>query len=376
MEKQMIKNIQLLQVEYAAHLDKYKCTLLKPVLKIEEITMFIDSVKCFWLKHKDIVELEIEELPDDISKFMLSGVMSVNLDGLGHFYFKSFGDLHFIADPFLKMDEITRASINAINVSEIIEMFQGVYLDTLRTTTDYPGCFNFIPFRDIAIPNMQNHRELIDKSFYDFISNIFKTKIKSEPEFCKQFNTFEEIELKLGKSTLQHMVFNGLDDSELSLRERIDKYCSSKQNGSMIKWPAADSSKFIAVLLPNVFQILDLFVSCYALRLIPYFRSEVLLNYFIIVKRIFEKNEKMKSQIEKTLVFYILSRAVCDEMFDEIDFSKYCKHLENKRLLDKVLERIHASGIDVLGGGVKKTGDIILEEINPILSELRNNPSL
>ena len=71
--------------------------------------------------------------------------------------------------------------------------------------------------------------------------------------------------------------------------------------------------------------------------------------------------------IEKTIMFYILRKTIEEKKFENIKFYDFCKLIENKSLLDVIIGKIHAQGIDVCKGGIKQVQSIIAKEFDEII---------
>ncbi len=81
----------------------------------------------------------------------------------------------------------------------------------------------------------------------------------------------------------------------------------------------------------------------------------------------FHKNSNLKEMLEKAIVFYIQRKAIEVERFANIKFDDFCKLLENKSLLDVIMNKIHTQGIDIVKGGFKQVDAIISKEFDAII---------
>ena len=82
---------------------------------------------------------------------------------------------------------------------------------------------------------------------------------------------------------------------------------------------------------------------------------------------VFAEDENLRRMIEKTIVCYLFYRAIDESKFENITFSEYYKRLEDKSLLNSILEKIRAQEIDIFKDETSKVVKINEEEFGNIL---------
>jgi len=276
-------NIQKAQEEYLELLTQYKEYVHEEGLSITIICALLDEVKCFWLERLKIIEFELDELAESKTCFVLSGAIFLNVPEYEHYYFKSFGDCHLLPDPFLKMELFFRIPEEKINYNFTTTYFKRVFIDTIETLTTYKGSFYVLPIHEISVEDPQKHRELLDTFFWRFISNAFNSEFKNNEEFCSKYRSFEDIEGDLNDFVREHLIFNGFSDSKLSLRERLEQYRGEQTNISSLIADRSEAQRFLISVFSYVSQIADILYICSILRINPFIRFDVTLNYLTLV---------------------------------------------------------------------------------------------
>ncbi len=224
-----------------------------------------------------------------------------------------------------------------------------------------------VPIQEIAVEEPQKHRELLDMFFWKFISEAFGGEFKSNEDFSNSYKSFEEIENRLSKYVLDHLVFNHLSDSNLSLRERVEKHSGQYTNISSAFAIKSDTQKFLIAVYSYIAQIADILFVSSVLKLNPYIRFDITFTYFTLVMSIFTDDDNLRRMIEKTLISYLFYITIDVGRFENIPFPDYCKRLENKGFLNTIIEKIHAQGINIFKDETSKAVRIIENEFEGIL---------
>jgi hypothetical protein len=158
------------------------------------------------------------------------------------------------------------------------------------------------------------------------------------------------------------LVFESLDDRKLPLRGRMERYISSHLNMLPMVKKKSEVQIFMIAIYSYISQVIDIILICSILRINPYIRNEITFNYFLLIRHSFTEDKNLKRMIERTLLFYIFYRTIKHEQFADISFPEYCKKIENKHLLQKVIDEVHSMGIDISEGGIKQVTNIIRKE--------------
>lgn len=366
MSKPTLSNIQTAQKDYLELLLQYKKNIDDENISVKQVCALLDDVKCFWLERHKIIEFELDELTKSKTCFVLSGAGFLNVADNEHYYFKSLGDFHLLPDPLLKIEPYFKFPEDNINSQFINSYFRPAFFDTLEILTTYKDYFIILPIHQISVENAEKHRELLDDFFWSIISNAFNTNFKSDEEFCNKYKTFEEIESGLDEFVRSRLIFNGFEDINLSLREKLDKFSREQQNISVLISEMSEPQRFLFSVFTYISQIADILYVCLVLCINPYIRFDLTFHYLTLVMYTFAEEKNLREIIEKGLITYVLHRTIDETIFENIDFSEYCERLENKPLLNSILEKTRKLGVDIFRDNPDKLVSIITEEFNSI----------
>lgn len=369
MSKPTLSNIQATQKDYLELLLQYKKNIDDENISMKQVCALLDDVKCFWLERHKIIEFELDELTKSKTCFALSGAGFLNVADNEHYYFKSLGDYHLLPDPLLKIEPYFRFPEDNINSQLINSYFRPAFLDTLEILATYRDYFIILPIHQLSVENSKKHRELLDDFFWSIISNAFNFHFRSEEEFCDKYKTFEEIEGDLDEFVCSHLIFNGFEDINISLRKKLDEFCKEQLNISVLISEMSEPQRFLFAVSTYISQIADILYVCLVLCINPYIRSDLTFHYLTLVMYNFAEEKNLREIIEKGLIGYILHRTIDETIFENIDFSEYCKRLENKPLLNSILDKTHKLGIDIFRDNPSKLASIITEEFNSIYNQ-------
>jgi len=90
-------------------------------------------------------------------------------------------------------------------------------------------------------------------------------------------------------------------------------------------------------------------------------------NYLIFIMHNFTKDITLKEMIERTIIFYIFTRAINKESFNNIKFIDYYQRIQVHNILPRIIKRVHENEINIFESGVKKVESIILDEFAIVL---------
>lgn len=215
--------------------------------------------------------------------------------------------------------------------------------------------------RLLAREDAEEHQEVLDTFFWRFMSGIFSQEFKSANGFRAVYSSYEQIESVLSPFVLTNMMFTNTADRQLNLEAKVERYKQQINTSELTShFPPADV--FLLALQSWIYQVMDILLTCSVLQLNPYIRNEVSFNYFTLIMHVFFEDAEMKDMIEKAIVFHILHKTIDRKMFHSIAFDEYCKNTRTTRLLQRILERMRRSEIDILATGIQEVAAIIQEE--------------
>lgn len=367
MSSPLLVNIHKAQIDYLETISKYKSLIEQEVLSAKDICLMLDDIKLFWLNRIDILEFELEQLTEIYTCFLLCGAIYLNVKDNEHYYFKTLGDYHLLADPFLRMEGFFRVPKKTKSDEKMIAYIKRVYADTIEILSKYRNAFLFLPIREMAVRDEEEHQKLLNKYLLGFLSDALNKELANKGEFYNSFKSYEEIENAMDSYIRDHMIFSCMDDIELPLRERVQRYCEEQPALSALIKNKSEPEIFLILTHSWISQILDILLNCVYLRVNPYIRFDITFHYFTLVMYTFLEDKKLKAMMEKTIIFYILYKTIEESKLIEINFEDYCKRLADRPILNNVIDKMHEIEVDIFKGSLKKVEAIIIEEIEEII---------
>jgi hypothetical protein len=335
------------QEEYLKLVQSYSDTVDQNDFSISQICCFLDEVNIFWLKRRQIIQFKIEKITENNVCFLLSGSTYLNVSENEHYFYKSLGDLHFLPDPFEKIEPFYRLRNVNLQVNEIISLFKTTFSDTLEILSKYKSQFIFLPINKLTYFDEKELQKTFYKTTWNFLSQILKTGIDDEDRFHKTYNRYEDIEEDIKDFFLDYLLFNDQHDRDLSLRQRLNLYIANQNELFTIINGFSETEIFFISLYSLISQATDILFKCAELEISPYIRSLVPINYLSLITSIVLEQPKIKWIIENTMIFYWFHRTTEIEKITKYKFQQYCQLIKKVDILDSVRDLIIEKEIDI-----------------------------
>lgn len=369
MSIETLVNIRKFQKKYMEILSSNKSILEKDNFKLENICSLLDEIKFFWFERKEIAQFEVEEIASQKDCYLLSGAIYLNVARNEQFVFKSIGEVHFLNDPILKMENFFRVHSDTQIQTSLYEYFINVYKDTLLIFEEYNEHFFFIPTKELVFENSKQRKEFLDDSLLNFLSITFKKDFKDFDEFENTFNSYEEIEEEMIPFLRENLIFNNYSDNEKSLRIKIEEYNEMYSEFVQIPKDLREPQIFLNSISTKIYQITDILYQSFGLNLVPFIRDDMTFHYFFLLKDSFTNDEFYKKIIEKSIIFHIFSRSVGTDYYQGKDFLQYLHKLSERDFLGSILKEFEEKEINILETSVGKLEEIISSIFHKIIKQ-------
>lgn len=354
------------QRAYFELIKEYEQVVFSEEVNQKNIAMMLDNIQCFWLEKKEILKIELENITSKKECFILSGAIYLDVDDYEHYIFKSLGDVHIISDPLLKLENFFRVPISRFN-RESIEIFRRAFHDVLKILSEHLNLFYILPIKIIAISDEKEHLELLEEFLLKFINSILSEDFKTFDNFFEKYSTYDEIEENMSSFFKTSLTFCDSNDNGLPLKEKIEGYISATPIMISIINNKSEAEKFILVIQNWITQIIDILVISLNTNITPYIRFKPTFHYLTIVMYTFLEDKYFRNMIEKTIVFYILSKTVNKDNLVDIEFSKFVNITRETNFLNIFIDDMRKNKIDIFKTGVEKVGSIIEDKFCSVL---------
>ncbi len=360
------KDIWTIQSEYRDNFFRLFELYFQKGIKYELIIRFIDEINAFWYKNIDFLAYEIEHLTENNLCLLLSGAIYLNVKESEHYYYKTFGNYHFLPDPFLKLESFFLLPKEKINLDETLGYFSRALQDTAEVLNTTNQHFCFLPMQLMTIENNDEQNKLIDTFFIRFLAKLCDQNLQSKEDFLNLNWNFETIEKKLSRNNFR-LIFSEDDIESNSLREKVNNYIQTEMNIKSIVEGKTETEVFYICLYIWVSQVLNILLTCTYLRLQPYIRFPITFHYLTLIMYTFIEDNFLKSLIQKSIVLYVFRKSYNIHKLIEIDFDQYVDRTSRRNLLDEIIKEMEQKKINIFEGGIKKLETIIANKVKEIL---------
>ncbi|HIP33768.1 MAG TPA: hypothetical protein EYG89_03345 [Bacteroidia bacterium] len=356
-----VSNIQKSQGQYFDLLKSYEEEVFSDNVNQKNIAMIIDEIQCFWLNKKDVLAFELDTLSSKKECFVLSGAVYLDIKDNEHYIFKALGNEHIISDPLLKLENFFRLPSQVFDKSSI-ELFRRAFRDVFEILSKYQNNFYILPINIIAIENQEEHMELLQKFFLNFINTMLDENFDSIDDFFEKYLTYEDIENNMTLFFKSNLTFNDSNDEALSLKDKVESHINNQPVMTLVFQDKTETEKFIASLYGLVSQIMDILLISSITNTTPFIRFKPTFHYLTTVMYTFIEDEYFKIMIEKTMIYYIFYYTVDKEKLMKIDFSTYTNIVKETDFLNLIIQEMKKNNINIFESGVESVGKIIEQE--------------
>lgn len=356
-----------IQKEYYEILKNNESNLNANEFSIDSITYLIDEIKLLWLKYKNLIDKELERLVEINNCYFLAGAYYLDVKDNQHYFFKSFGEIHIINEPLIKLDAMIRvAHENNMSQEKNIDYFKSGYFDTLDVLNKYFDKFIFLPLNLLLDDLQDDFHENFNKFFFNILSEMFNNNFSNGKDFFSAYDTYEDIERDI-TTKLSFFLYSDKNDLNLSLREIIKKY---EGHFPSINNPS-ESEEFFYFLFSKLLQPYNILWSCQVLNLSPYIRYNVAYYSFSSIEPFFD-DEIFKSFFNKARLTFLFGYCIENKIFDGIDFDEYVDVLDDFNLEENIFKNIENKGLKRFDKNFfSEVQEIIKEEFDLLLTKIK-----
>ena len=292
----------------------------------------IDKCSLFWAsKHMEIIEI-LDDLAKSEKCFLLSGAIYLGIDDNGHYEFGAIGDRNILNDPVLRMKHFFHINDRVVP-DKLKEYFCDAIQDTVRLLTDYPDCFTVMPVDFLIEDDYEENQKIGKKVYWDILSSVLQSDIRSVVTLKDKYPAIQQLENALGDSA-KRFVFNDVHDSELTLKDRVEKWLTV--NNKLIKLNLNnDIDKFFIASISQVQQALDILFKCLKFSLYPFIRFEITIQYFLLIASAMPEDKLLREYIEYALISYLFANHVIPDDIESIDFAEFFTKCKATHLSDR-----------------------------------------
>ena len=163
---------------------------------------------------------------------------------------------------------------------------------------------------------------------------MFSAKYNDIQDFYTKNKTYEDIENNLLPQIKEQLLFDGLKDLNIPLRDKCTNYLKSNGHILSITKNMDDAQLFYLLVIQFCMQVVRIIMIMDVYHMIPFIRNDVIFQYFTIF---FQSNLSSKFTKQKYLNTYIpyFVQLVFDFSYKEYNFVK--THMGNGKMIEAII---------------------------------------
>ena len=320
-------------------MNEYKILLVKYEYKIENFTIadykkLIGDVKMFWYRNHKGIEYFISHITEDDRVAFLAGAVRLDIGNNGHYEYILVGKIRLVNEPLLKMAIFYNGKEDEINFEYTNEYVKECIQDVLLLLRKYTDDFYILPIEYITFNDGDEYHSVLSKASENMILSMFSTKYDGVKEFYENNKTFEDIENNLLPQIKEQIIFDGLEDVKMPLRDRCTNYLKSNGHIMPIMNNLNEAQLFYLLVVQFCMQAIEIVMIMDVHHMIPFIRNDVVFQYFTILAQSNIVNEFTEQKYLNTYIPYVVQKAFD---FSDREYNFVKEHMGNGKMIDVIL---------------------------------------
>lgn len=327
-----LKPIKRMMNEYRILLEKYETNLDN--LTIADYKRIIGEIKMFWYRNQKYVEYFISHITEKDEVAFLAGAVRLDIKNNGHYEYVLVGKIRLINDPLMKMAIFYRGTEDEINFEYTNKYLKECIQDMLHLLRKYVDDFYILPTEFITGTEGDEYHTALVEAAENMILSMFSAEYNSVQEFYAENHTYEDIENNLLPHVKEQLIFDGLEDIKVSLRDRCTNYLQSNGEIMPIMKKMGEAQLFFLLISQFCMQALGILMIMKSRHMIPFIRNDVVFQYFTMLSQSSLSSEFTEKNYMDTYVPYVVQK-VFD--FSDREYSFIREYMGNGKMIDAIV---------------------------------------
>ncbi|WP_167957290.1 hypothetical protein [Anaerosporobacter faecicola] len=346
----MLEKIKDIQLEYLQLLQR-----VQTQLDSKDFLIIVDEINVFWSTKKEIVKLFLRYVANNYNTYVFTGATFLDVEDKEQYPFCLLGDIHIIDDPLCKYSQVALMDIDNKCFSLYTEQIILTAQDNIKILKDYSEYIVILPIRLLTEMDSQT----LIKASEQFFLSLFNNKLDSIKQYTQSYSSFEEIITDLKPGVEKSLVFNEYEIEGEGLKERFQRAFNDAPLPDNI--PNTEACKFWFCIFGYLNQSLDIMLTCAEYNLIPYLRSNVTFNYFIVLSQNFKSHTEYSEIISRCIVAHLLYNLFDKNMIKSIEFSEFFSIVNRLNFCEELFKCIDISKL--------MKYEVTIEDVNKLVKE-------
>ena len=218
----VLNSMKKLMIEYRYLLEKYEPKLEQ--LQIEDYKRLIGEIRLFWYRNKNCIDYFLSNIEKKDKVAFLAGAVRLDVVNNGHMEYVLVGKCRLINDPLVKFASFYHADNEEINFEYTNSYLNECVQDMLIVLREYIDDFYFLPMEFIDSMQGKKYYTVLHDAAQKMILSMFSVEYENIQQLHEDNSSYENIEAKLLPHVKEQLAFIELGDTQLSLREKCQKY--------------------------------------------------------------------------------------------------------------------------------------------------------
>lgn len=275
------KPLKRIMEEYKCLLEKYEDRL--GCFEKDDIKRLIGEVRLFWYRHQKYVNYFYRNIESEDEVAYLAGAVRLDIINNGHLDFVLVGKCRIINDPLLKLSTFYNGTSKDVNFEYANQYLRDCVSDLLNLFKNYFGDFYVLPVETVGMSEKDEYYSALSKTSEKMVLALFSKEYASVEDMFNDNSSFEEIEEKLLPGVNEQLIFDSLDDIELSLREKCTRYLRTNGNIMLILNRLAEPQKFYMMVNQYCMQAIAIANIMLNYNMMPFIRNDITFQYFNLI---------------------------------------------------------------------------------------------
>lgn len=326
-----LKPIKRMMNEYKILLEKYEINLGN--FTIADYKRIIGEIKMFWYRNQKYVEYFISHITEKDEVAFLAGAVRLDIVNNGHYEYILVGKIRLINDPLMKMAFFYRGTEDEINFEYTNKYLKECIQDILLLLREYTDDFYILPIEFITGTEGDEYHTALVEAANNMILSMFSVKYNSVQEFYTENSTYEDIENNLLPHIKEQLIFDGLEDTKVSLRDRCTKYLQSNGDTMPIMKKMGEAQLFFLLVSQYCMQAMEIVMIMKTQHMIPFIRNDVVFRYFTMLSQSNLSSEFTEKNYMDTYIPYVVQKAFD---FSDREYNFVRNYMGNGKMLNAI----------------------------------------
>lgn len=216
---------------------------------------------------------------------------------------------------------------------------------------EYSQDFFVIPLETITITDNNEYYEMLSGAAERMVLSLFSKEYDSVEEMKKDNSSYEDIENHLPGWIKERLVFDSLEESKLSIKEKCENALRVGKQYIPVMESMSESALFFLLVIQHCMGAIATFNCMKNLRIMPYIRDDIAFQYFDLLFHSSLNDEFIMFDYLQIFVPYVLQKAFD---FSQWDYEFIKGNMGDGLLINYVIDRI-----DIDDGNFPKISEIV-----------------